>query len=404
MAAANALTSMTAREGSTAVYASAEPPSLTVRPAADVRRIGVAQVVLSLGMGGTERLVVELCERLQSRFAMHVCALDEPGVWGTALADRGVKVEALHRRPGFHPSLGKQIAAFADRHDLSVIHCHHYSPFVYGCVARLFHPRLRVIFTEHGRLADGPPSPKRRLVNPWLGLVPDSICAVSGALRDSMIEEGFSARRIAVVHNGIETGRLPSESDRRIARYRMDARGDRLVIGTVARLNPVKDLATLIRAFARVRKAAPPATLVIVGDGEERQRLEAAAWELGVAADVRFLGERDDARALLPGFDIFVNSSISEGVSLTILEAMAAELPVVATAVGGTPEVIDDRRTGLLVPARDPDALSRALMSLAGDPAERRVLGAHARAAVERRFTIDRMVDYYAQSYLRLAR
>src|SRR2546425_505366 len=157
---------------------------------------GVLHVVLSLGAGGTERLVIEVCSRLQSRFRMGVCCLDEPGLRARELTDRGIPVATLNRTPGFHPSLGRGIGKIARRHRADVLHCHHYSPFVYGRIATVLSPRLRLVFTEHGRLSDGPPSRKRQLVNPLLGRLPGLLYAVSDALRASMMAEGFPGRRI----------------------------------------------------------------------------------------------------------------------------------------------------------------------------------------------------------------
>jgi glycosyltransferase involved in cell wall biosynthesis len=365
--------------------------------------VGVLQVVLTLDTGGTERLVVEICRRLQRRFRMAVCTLDDPGVWASELDAEGIGVTSVHRRPGFHPSIGWRVAQVAKRTGAKVIHCHHYSPFVYGTIARSLMPGTHLVFTEHGRLNDGPPSPKRRLVNPLLARLGGTMFAVSSALRNSMVEEGFPSTRIGVVLNGIEPGELPTEADRCAARAELGLSSEALVVGTVARLNPVKDLGTLIRGFGTLRRGQPQATLVIVGDGQERRGLEVIVRRLGLTGAVRFAGQRDDARKLLPAFDIFANSSISEGVSLTILEAMAAGVPVVATRVGGTPEVIEHGKTGLLVPARSPDAFAHAFRSLADDAAERRVLGGRGRAAVEKRFTIDRMVEHYANVYSQLA-
>ena len=371
-----------------------------MRPSAS--ELGIVQLVLSLDTGGTERLVVQICQRLQSRFRMAVCTLDGPGNGAGELRESGIEVMSLFRRPGFQASLGYRIAQFARRHRAGIIHCHHYSPFVYGRLATWLHPGLRMVFTEHGRLSDGPPSTKRRWVNPVLGRLPGSMFAVSGALRDSMAEEGFPAKRISVVHNGIDPGPVPTADDRARVRRSLNLADDAFVVGTIARLNPVKDLGTLIEAFARVRWKHPSAALLLVGDGEERQHLEQVARRDGVQDAVRFLGERNDARDLLPAFDVYVNSSSSEGVSLTILEAMAARRAIVATRVGGTPEVIVDRSTGWLVPSRNSSALGEAIGALALDPARRQAFGEAARKAVEQHFTLDRMVENYAQEYLRL--
>jgi glycosyltransferase involved in cell wall biosynthesis len=365
--------------------------------------IGVLHVVLSLGTGGTERLVVQICQRLQPRFRLAVCALEDPGVWAAELQSRGIDVVPLRRRPGFRPWLGRLIADIAVRYRATVLHCHHYSPFVYGAIAALLRPGLKTVYTEHGRLSDAPPSVKRRLVNPLVGRLPHAMYAVSHALRASMIAEGFPSRRLHVIHNGVDPAPPFSPFQRREARALLGVPESAFLVGTVARLDPVKDLATLIEAAARVRIAVPDIVLAIVGEGGERARLQEAAAQTGMADAVRFLGQRDDARRLLPGFDVYVNSSISEGVSLTILEAMAAGVPVVATRVGGTPEVVTDEVSGVLVPARDPSAMAEAIHNLAAQSDRARRMGLEARRAVEQRFTIDRMVDQYAEVYQRLA-
>lgn len=358
------------------------------------------QVVLSLNPGGTERLVVDIVKRLQAEIAMAVCCLDDVGAWAGELQEYDVPVTSLHRNEGFHPGLGLAIADAAKRHGAAVIHCHHYSPFVYSCLSRLWRPASRVIFTEHGRLNAGPPSTKRRFANSMLRHVPHEVFTVSEDLRHHLIAEGFNHSDVSVIYNGINVGRLPDAGARARTRTLLGAEG-RVVFGTIARLDPVKDLETLIRAFAAL-PAEALATLVVIGDGPEESKLTRLALESGRGCHIHFLGHRGDARDLLAGCDVYVNTSINEGISLTILEAMAAGVPVVATAVGGTPEVIDDRR-GRLVPPRDPVSLARALAELAGNPALRAQLGRCGRLHVESRFTLERMVSEYRDAYYRVA-
>jgi glycosyltransferase involved in cell wall biosynthesis len=357
----------------------------------------VLQVVLSLAPGGTERLVLELVRRLHASIPMAVCCLDEAGAWGRDLQTEGIEVSVLGRQEGFHPQLGRAVAAAARRHRATVIHAHHYSPFVYSALARLWGGPGHVIFTEHGRLSDAGPSRKRRLANAVLGYGASRVFTVSRELGQHLAEEGFPARRLGVIYNGIAIGPAPTPAERAEIRARLGVTNDVLVVGTVARLDPVKDLGTLIEA-TRLVAARAPIRLVIVGDGSERGSLEDAAVEAGIGDHVMFLGHRDDARAWLAGFDVYANSSISEGVSLTILEAMAAGLPVVATRVGGTPEVVDES-CGRLVPARDASALATALLELRSNPETIHALHAAARARVERQFTIERMVADYAGVY-----
>ena len=361
----------------------------------------VLQVVLSLNPGGTERLVLELVTRLHPEIPMAVCCLDEHGDWAASLQRQGIDVSAIGRTAGFQPALGRAIAHVAQQHRANVLHCHHYSPFVYGALARVWRPALRLVFTEHGRLSDATPSSKRRFANAILGRFPDAVFTVSADLREHIVAEGFAREAVQVIYNGIQLGGAPEPAQRQAVRTRLNVSDDTFVVGTVARLDPVKSLGTLIQATANLAKERPVA-LVIVGDGPERAALERAKDESGACEHVCFLGHRDDAREWLSGFDVYVNSSISEGVSLTILEAMAARLPIIATAVGGTPEVVTPD-CGHLVPARDARAITERLRDLAGDPGLRQRLGANARRRVEELFTIERMVRDYRDVYCEVA-
>jgi glycosyltransferase involved in cell wall biosynthesis len=329
---------------------------------------------------------------------MSICCLDEAGEWGEALRRDGFSVTVLNRQPGFSPSLGRRLAEVAARSGATVLHCHHYSPFVYGMIASFWRP-MKVVFTEHGRLSGGPPSPKRRLVNYALSRLTDRVYVVSADLKTHLTGEGFRAAQIEVVPNGIELGRRPDYSMRRRARLLLGVEEGVFVVGVVGRLDPVKDLPTLLRAARLCADADPGIRFALAGDGAERPALEAMVARDQLEDVVTLLGHREDARDLLPGFDLYVNSSVFEGVSLTILEAMAAGLPVVATRVGGTPEVVLDGSTGVLVPARNVDALAAAILDIRRDPARGALLGDAGRARVESEFSIDRMVDRYASVY-----
>lgn len=357
----------------------------------------VLQVVLSLNPGGTERLVLDLVQRLGNRSRQSVCCLDAAGLWGDQLRASGTSVSVLNRRPGFHPSLARGILVAAQQSKATVLHCHQYTPFVYGALARMARPGLRLVFTEHGRLSDAPPSSKRRLVNPLLSRVATRIASVSHDLERHMVAEGLPDSRIDVIHNGIEVGPLDRTS-REAIRRELGIADDRIVIGSVARLDPVKHLQALVEAVELLSGRGTPVSAVIVGDGPERAALEQQARTRGLEAGVHFTGHRDDARRYLQAMDIYVNSSISEGISLTILEAMAAGLPVVATAVGGTPEIVDGE-VGRLVPSRDGSALADAIAQLSAQAPLRATLGDAARKRVIDRFTIEAMVDRYFELY-----
>ena len=359
----------------------------------------ILQVVLSLTPGGTEHLVIEICKRLAASFEVSVCCLDDEGAWAADARAHGVDVVALHRRDGFRPEIGRRIGRLAAERGVDLLHCHQYSPFVYGRIAKGWNPRLKLVYTEHGRLSDAPPTWKRRMVNPLLTRFDGAIVAVSDELRRYMIDARFPAGRVAVIRNGIDAGPRPSPADRRAARLALGIDEETFVAISVARLDPVKDFGTLLDAFAAVRRQSARSRLLIVGDGPERGWMTRRAAQPDLEGAVDLLGFRSDVRALMAAADVYVNSSISEGLSITILEAMAVGLPVVATAVGGTPEVLIHGAGGMLVPGRDAARLAAALLALQADPTRRAEMAAAARRRLETSFTIDRMVDAYVSTY-----
>jgi glycosyltransferase involved in cell wall biosynthesis len=357
--------------------------------------------VLSLQPGGAERLVIDLCRRTREEFANDVCCLDEPGAWAATLPD-DVRIVTLGRRPGFQPSLALRIAQTAARLNATVLHCHQYSPFVYGALAKLVPPYLPVVATEHGRLNNGRATLKRQIANRLMNLMSIETFAVSASLREQLISEGFPERRVGVIHNGIDPGAPASADARQRARTAFGFASDDFVVGGVGRLDPVKDYATLIDAFGLLSRLGRRIRLILIGDGPQRVDLTRRLRDCGLSNVASLLGHRDDVRDLLPAMDVFVSSSIFEGVSLTLLEAMAAGLPVVATRVGGTPEVVVDQVTGLLVPPRAPEALASAVARLMADPEDRAAQGASGRARVVQSFHIDTMVHRYMEIYRRL--
>jgi glycosyltransferase involved in cell wall biosynthesis len=216
-----------------------------------------------------------------------------------------------------------------------------------------------------------------------------------------MLAEGFPPETVGVIYNGIDPGPLSTPQHREAARRQLGLSPEARVIGTVARLDPVKNLTFLVDAFAEIAADDDLLNLVIVGEGPERHRLARLVEERGLVSRVCLAGHRESPRELLPAFDIYANTSSTEGVSVTILEAMAAGLPVVATAVGGTPEVVIEGETGLLVPSHRVDDLGAAMERLKGDPLLRDRLARAGRERVEAVFSLDRMVTEYKQLYAR---
>jgi glycosyltransferase involved in cell wall biosynthesis len=229
--------------------------------------------------------------------------------------------------------------------------------------------------------------------------MPFRIFAVSADLRQHMIAEGLPPDRITVVYNGVEAGREPAPAERIEAKRALGFQQDDVLLGTVGRLDPVKELPTMIRAVAIVRASGVRCRLAIVGSGPAASALAELSQALNLGDAVGLVGYRNDIGSMLAAFDLYLNSSIHEGVSLTLLEAMAAGLPIIATRVGGNPEVVIHGQTGLLIPPRDAQALADAIRALLRSPNHRQAMGHAARARVVEQFSVDRMVRSYHQSY-----
>jgi glycosyltransferase involved in cell wall biosynthesis len=238
----------------------------------------------------------------------------------------------------------------------------------------------------------------RYRLNRWtIGLV-DCVVVVSANVRDFCISHiGLPADKLVVIYNGVD---LPQDrlAPQGKARADLSLPLDAPIIGAVSRLDPVKGVDVLLRAIALVEDVH----LAIVGDGPERASLAALADDLGVSNRVHWAGHRRDVPRLLPAFDLFVQPSLHEGLSNATLEAMTAGLPVVATAVGGTSEVVVDEVTGFLVPPRDPQALAQGICALLHDSDLRRKMGRAGQARVAQHFSLKHMVEQTQALYERL--
>ena len=366
--------------------------------------VKIVHVVLGLNMGGLERVVLRLLAELdRARWAPVVVALDEPGVLALELTRLGVPLRVMGRRPGLDAELAVRLSTLLRQEGAHLVHTHNAAAHLYGSLAaHLARARggggsPRVVHTKHGR--NQPDEPRSVLVNRLASALSDRIVTVSDDAASVAIEiERVRPDKVITIGNGVDTEEFRPRADAASARAALGAPATGFHVGCVARLAPVKDHRTLIDAFARLRGARPDAHLTLIGDGPERAALEEHAARLDLERAVTFAGERAEVAPLLAAFDVFALASLSEGISLTLLEAASAGLPVVATRVGGNEEVVVDGETGFLVPASDPLALADALAEVAARP-DRATMGAAGRARVERRFSVERMARIYAELY-----
>jgi len=367
------------------------------------RPITIAHLVLALDVGGLEEVVLRLLAHTdRARFTPLVYALDAPGAMASELAALGVPLVVLHRAPRLDPALPLRLARRLVSAGVRVLHTHNAGPHLYGALAANLArsgsraPGPRVVHTKHGR--NDPASPRRVLLNRFASTLTDRVVAVSDDAADVALHiEKVAKIKVMTIRNGVDTT-VFRPGDPGAARARLGLPAEGFHVGCVARLAAVKDHATLLRAFAILKKERPDAHLTLVGDGPERAALEAYSAAPDLAGSVHFVGARRDIAAVLPAFDVFALSSTSEGISLTLLEAASAGLPIVATRVGGNPEVVTTGETGCLVSPRDPVAFAAALADLSRRPS-RAALGVAGRVRVERWFSVERMAHAYQDLY-----
>ncbi len=357
----------------------------------------VAELTHTLHVGGAEVLAARFARALRGQFRFAFFCLDDLGPLGEQLREEGFPVEVIGRREGIDLRCPWRLARALRRHNVDLIHAHQYTPFFYGVTARFLYRRPPMLFTEHGRAFPDYPRPKRKLANRVLLGRRDRVVAVGEAVRRALIvNEGIPAPRIDVIYNGIAVpADAPSADDRAAARREMDVEDGDFVLLQVARLDALKDHATAVRTLEAVANRRPDVRLVLVGEGPELSRIQRLVHERGLEPRVRFLGLRTDAARLLAGADVALLTSVSEGIPLTLLEAMARRLPVVSTDVGGVAEVVEDGVTGLLAPSGDAEALASHVLRLAEDGDLRRRLGEAGRRRAEARFTEERMMAEY---------
>jgi sugar transferase (PEP-CTERM/EpsH1 system associated) len=351
-------------------------------------QLHVVHITFGLTMGGQEKLLVELARHAdRSRFALTFVSLGDRGALAGDLEAWGGTVVALGQPSGLKPGLIFRLARLFRRWRPGVVHTHDSRSLIYAVPASRLAGVPWIVHTRHGR--DIHATPRQVAVVRHLARLVDRFVCVSGDVEALSIVEGIASGRLRTILNGID-----------VERFAFSGSSPGGPVIAVARLSPEKDLANLVRAAAIAGGRDPDLRVEVAGDGPCLPELRHLVAELGLEERVSFLGEVRNVPVLLARAGLFVLPSRSEGISLTLLEAMARGLPVVATLVGGTPEVVVDGQTGLLVPSGDPAALADAILRLRFDPEAGRRMGEAGRQRVERVFDVRRMVADYEALYL----
>jgi sugar transferase (PEP-CTERM/EpsH1 system associated) len=361
-------------------------------------------VVDILAFGGMEYGVIRLVNRLDpDRFAPMICCLSFKTEEAGRRVDAHVPVFALGKAPGRDLGIIFKLAALLRRQRVDVVHSHNWRTFLYTWAAAALARVPVVIHGEHGREARDALPRRRRLLSRWLAYRVTRLATVSESISRELVEEwGVGPERITTIPNGVDLALFGEERDLSALRAELDLGAGDPVVMSIGRLRPVKDYPTLLRGFARARGKVPELKLLIVGadhGGGVPPELQRLVDELQIGGAVRFTGVRSDVPDLLALCDVYVNTSVYEGMSNTILEAMAARRPVIATAVGGSPALVRDQATGYLIPAGDDQALAARLEEVATRPDRCRAMGEAARRYVESAHSMSRMIRSYSDLY-----
>jgi glycosyltransferase involved in cell wall biosynthesis len=362
--------------------------------------ISVLELTASSRGGGAVH-VRELTGLLhRPRFSVAVAMPEDAGhVTAADFTDQGVPFYQLDIASGLSFAALRKLRALLSEQRFDILHCHGARGAFYGRLvsATLAGGRPRTVYTIHGFAAPHYSFPRRTIllgIERALTPVTDAVICVSGAERQDFLGAGFGPpERLHLVRHGIDARRFrDAVVDRAEQRAVLGVPVDSRVVTTICRLYRPRDFETLLGAFAKVRAELANVHLLIVGDGPYRPRIKSLISRLHLVPHVSLVGFRRDIPQILAVSDVFVlSTALWEALGLTILEAMASEVPVVASDVGGIKEAVIDQETGILVPPKDPGALSEALLDLLDNEQEAKMMGQHGRERVEQLFTLERM-------------
>ncbi len=370
----------------------------------------IVHIIYRLDVGGLENGLVNLINRIPAdRFRHAIICLTDYSEFRQRLQRSDVAVFALNKPLGNSPLTHFKLWRLLRRLRPDIVHTRNLAALEGALPAALAGVRA-CVHGEHGRDVNDLDGSNRKYQLWRRALTPfvDHFIAVSRDLETYLQQKvAVAPARVTQIYNGVDSGKFHPAQKRR-----QDLPGagfggpGQFVIGTVGRMQEVKDQLTLARAFVLLLQGVPQAKerlrLVMIGDGPLRARAQALLAEAGVAQYAWLPGERDDVAEIMRGLDLFVLPSLAEGISNTILEAMATGLPVVATAVGGNAELIEEGATGTLVAAADAQSMAQSIRAYVDDPQLCKRHGAQARRVIERRFSMEAMVSGYMTVYDKL--
>jgi len=366
--------------------------------------VKVTQIIHSLNPGGLENGIINLVNNMDDfKFENTVCCLTQGGDFEKRL-NKNIKVSKMFKKPGNDYQLYIKLIKYLKEIKPTIVHTRNWAGMD-GIIAAKMARVPIIIHGEHGfEIADLiSQNRKRKFIRKLvLSTMVDKIVTVSKNLKNRLINEiKIKPEKIIHIPNGVDTNKF-NIYRKEFTRKKFGFKKEDFIIGIVARLDPIKNHKTLFFAFKEIVKNYPQVKLIIVGDGPLREELKEKSYQLGIKNKVIFMGERDNVSEILKTFDIFVLPSLNEGMSNTILEAMATGIPVIASNVGGNPELVIDGRTGFLFSPNDVESLVQKIKTYILHPELKQKHGYNARKRVEEKFSLDQMVRRYEELYVEL--
>lgn len=351
--------------------------------------------------GGAEQLVYKMVHSMTVKDKSPVvCCIDSLGDLALQLRQEGISVYCRQQRRSLDPGLIWWLSRIIKRERIQIVHTHMYDAFEHSVPAAVLAGGIKVVYTVHGRLYPEERTLRRRLMYPLWSLGVDRFVSISEKTRESMVYYDFHPeKKIQVIHNGIEFSPAGNNTDIQSMRSSLGLNGKARIMGTAARIEDIKNIPMMLRALQRVLTVYPDACLLLAGEGSRLDDLKALARQMGIWEKVSFLGKRSDLHNIYPILDVFVLSSFTEGISVSLLEAMSHGIPAVVTNVGGNPEIAIDGETGFLVPSNDDKAMAEKIQALLKDRSLAEKLGSNGRNRAREHFSFSGMMDKYLNVY-----
>lgn len=367
-------------------------------------RINIAHLTYSLDTGGIENGIINLVNRMDhDHFYHYIICVTYATEFRKRITSENYEIISLNKKPGNDLKLYFRLWSIFVKKKIDIVHCRGWATMMEGIISARLARVPVIIYGFHGKTYEDIQEEKRRRViaqKILLKLTDGIITLIDNMKNDLCSSLSIPGEKVEIIKNGVDLTKF-GKGDRRL-RQGFNVGDDEYVVGVVGRIDPVKNYAAVIEAFHIVSSKYKNIKMIIVGEGPDFKDIEAKIEGMGLSGSILMLGSRDDVYNLLQCFDVFIQPSFYEGLSNTILEAMATGLPVIASRVGGNPDVIKEDENGLLFSPGDVDGLANAIEKMYLNKELRENMASANKAKIVNEFSLEKMVAQYERYYQKL--